>query len=129
MPNCREIRDGVIPALNAARAAFTWPASTRLGLCSLVVGAVSCRSNERLSPSHEMGAETMALTLPQSSTVVCVAVWPHRTQPHKARPVHRRSVGLQPDADSWARHDAAWRCQLPAVRQRWSLLPMKKHLA
>ena len=66
---------------------------------------------------------------PQSPTVVCVAVWSHRTQPHKARPVHRRSVGLQPNADSWARHDAAWRCQLPAVRQRWALLPMKKRLA
>jgi hypothetical protein len=99
-------------------------APTRLRLCR-IVGVVSYWSKQ----PGLTDAETMALTLHLCSTVAYVAVWPHRPQPHKARPILRRSVGRRHAADSWARRDAAWKCRLLALRRHLVLLPMKKHPA
>src|SRR5579862_1955545 len=117
-----------MPALNAARTAFNC-GSTGLRRCSLAADGMSYRSMEPGSPSSLTDAKTTALTLHLCSIVDCVAVWPHRPQPHKARPILRRSVGRRPAADSWARHGAGWKPRLLALRRRWALLPMKKHLA
>jgi len=74
-----------------------------------------------------MGEETVVLNLSQYSTAFCVAVLPHRTLPHKARPARRHSIACRRYAGFWAEYAVAGRCRLLPLSQV-ALLAMEMRL-
>src|SRR6266516_1418854 len=82
IPNSRAIRGGAIPALKAARTAFTWPRVSERTACA-------GRTLEDSFFFRDLLVLDRPMQLPPDQTAACRVASPHRALPQEATRVHR----------------------------------------